>query len=109
MLAYKLNLKNDEEIEIYFNKNSACSLTVANSSVYEFVQDGDLLKVSWIIKTGEGNQILEPEINSIQPIEYRDEDFKIAAKSLTNCCSVGEREYCVRNGCIKAPCGRICG
>ena len=105
-----MNFKNNDEIELYFEKNTLCSLTVDKVTAYEFKHEDGALKVTWILKDSHvDNDLLRPDFLSIIPIEHNEDIFRGGLKSLTNCCSMGGKEWCVKNGCMVAPCGKICG
>lgn len=108
MVALKLNLKSNQILELCFKEDSVCSLKVGESNRYEFSLQDEEIKVCWFVKNEYLHEVNESDIESIQSIDYKFSGFVTSEKSLSNCCSIGEKEYCVKNGCMNAPCGRIC-
>lgn len=116
MISYKLELTNGEILEIAFAEGQTCSLTVNGGSKYTFHQDGGKLKVGWEIPAPSLLEtILRPDIISITAIPFVTENFKENNKEKGlhefkkhNCCTLNGQEYCIYQGCVKAPCGTIC-
>lgn len=111
MHAYKLYLADNEEIDLYFKKNETCQITVDNTSQYEFKRQEETLIITWIVKSTGHNldATFKPDILAVRQISYDEKIFNDTQRSFERCCFHRGREWCVKNGCMKAPCGRICG
>jgi hypothetical protein len=110
MRAFKIKLKTGDFITIY-PKNGPCEIIVAGEKKYSIVANTDAVDLILHIpvRTGLHEPITDLDIVSIQEVaDNREEVFKLHPEQ-TNCCSIGAREWCVKNGCMNAPCGLICG
>lgn len=110
MPAFRLYTKENEEVDLFFREGQSCELTVKNGHVYEFDQKDGVLKITWtIVGSSKEDTEFQSEFRAIRPLAFDDGDLDKKPQGLTNCCSIGDREWCVRRGCLNAPCGRICG
>lgn len=106
MIAYRLELINEDHIDIYFETHKQCELSVTKERTYIFSYEDDQLVIKIKMPSDLGSH--EFDIKSVTPIKAENMKSFSITKSLTNCCSIGPKEWCVKNGCMDAPCGRIC-
>lgn len=110
MNAYKLTLLNEETLTIYLNEGP-CEISIDGIKKYTVSEEDGMVSVTVHFPvTNEFTQSASDlGIRTIQKMpedEYETFENKFA---FARCCSIGPKEWCVRNGCITVPCGRICG
>lgn len=109
MHAFNITLKSGEILTIYPN-NGPCEISVAGNKMYSLIADKN--SVDLIIHIPVNATLVKAPFNldivSIQHIEDNRKEV-LELNATNNCCTIGTKEWCVRNGCMDAPCGRICG
>lgn len=128
IVAYKITLagKVPHNLDIYFDEENICSLTVNEQSRYEFRHENGVLKVTWIVNDALLMKGIVPGILGITPIpenahadfikakgalglrQVKEEEMLIQPKTHNRCCNIDGQQYCVDHGCAHAPCGPIC-
>ena len=109
MIGYRLNTSNDGPIEIFFEPGQACELIISKKRTYIFKYENDSLVINFTIN--KEATIHELDFTSIQRIQSSEIKIELIHREAHRnpCCSIGTKEWCVKNGCMNAPCGEICG
>lgn len=110
MKAYKLTLSNQETLSIYLN-DGPCEITINGIKKYTLSEEDGMLNVTVHFQvTNEFTELVtDLSIRTIQTIPDGEREIFDNKLLFARCCTIGAKTWCVRNGCITVPCGRICG
>lgn len=110
MKAYKLTLSNQETLSIYLNEGP-CEISIDGIKKYTVSEENDMVSVTvHFPATNEFTEsVSDLGIRTIQNLPAGEREIFDNKLLFARCCTIGPKTWCVRNGCITVPCGRICG
>ena len=105
MYGYEIYFNDGTSFQLYFDPHMECIVRINGNHIFSFMHDGNDLLVSQESIFDNDERPIIVSKSELQDINH----LEMEKAGSDNCCFHNGQEYCVENGCMVAPCGKICG